>query len=969
MLKVSAVFSLKDTHRKKFLSIFLVRAFSLITLLAILISIHIWETTRHNLDLVMQEEQNHMELAENLFHQELERMSINLLTFTGTPSLQYFFANPSDQAARQSLNAGLSNYFQNRKDHDQTQVMDNNGRELIRVEKRDQQTAIIPIEELESKSKNVPFDEDLHLQVQGQTAIAPMDLARDQKGNIARPLHPILQLAAPIFDQHNHKVGVLQFTYQGQQFLDLLSKVTAHHHDSGALFNCTPQIVNQGGYWLLAPDKEDEWGFVHDPQRRFDRRFPEIWTAMLARGQGQIKTKDGLFTFTTLPLVSNEGSSRDTNDLHPANLTAKAQQDGTPFWLLISQVSPQELALLNADTMRFHLILFLVVLAGSLPLLWWITQLLRKEQEDKEQLQAEKKRTAHLNILLQTIIKIHRLIDQEKERQELVQSCCDILIASRGYASAWIFLLDQNGKIAINAESGLRHNLGLLKQQINLGNPPPCIRECRAQQNMVVIDTPIIFCNECPMADSYPRSGVMCASLEHDSHVYGYLNVSLPIDFIEDQEEKDRFSEIASDIGYALFNLEQQQKKLQAETSLHQSEVRLRSITDSAQDAILMMDSQGLISFWNPAAEAILGYRAEEALGRDLHTLLAPLRYHAAFHAALPEFVRTGHGNMIGKTLELAALHKDGREIPVALSLSSIFQNENWEAVGILRDITDRKLIEEQMLQSEKMSTIAGLAAGVAHEINTPLSAILQSIQVIRQSLDPELARNQEIAGHCGLDLAKAQDYFQKREINFFMDGIRESAIKSGKIIANLLQFSRPQKMESAPADLSVLLDKSVELAKNDYVLKKNHDILNIEISREYTPNLLPVSCVAMEIEQVFINLLKNAAQAMSDQPEPKPKPRIILRTRQQGEMIQVEIADNGPGMDEKTKRHIFDPFFTTKDIGVGAGLGLSVSYTIIVTKHGGQLTVHSELGQGTTFTINLPLNNERQQQEKSSAQ
>ncbi len=193
------------------------------------------------------------------------------------------------------------------------------------------------------------------------------------------------------------------------------------------------------------------------------------------------------------------------------------------------------------------------------------------------------------------------------------------------------------------------------------------------------------------------------------------------------------------------------------------------------------------------------------------------------------------------------------------------------------------------------------------------------------------------------------------------MDGIRESAIKSAKIINNLLQFSRPQKVEFAPADLAVLLDKSVELAKNDYVLKKNCDILNIEISREYTLNLPPVSCVAIEIEQVFINLLKNAAQAMNDQPEPKPKSRIILRTRQQGEMIRVEIADNGPGMDEKTKCHIFDPFFTTKDIGVGTGLGLSVSWTIIVTKHGGQLTVHSEPGQGTTFIIELPLNHEKQ--------
>ena len=194
------------------------------------------------------------------------------------------------------------------------------------------------------------------------------------------------------------------------------------------------------------------------------------------------------------------------------------------------------------------------------------------------------------------------------------------------------------------------------------------------------------------------------------------------------------------------------------------------------------------------------------------------------------------------------------------------------------------------------------------------------------------------------------------------MDGIRESAIKSGKIISNLLQFSRPKKLEFAAEDITLLLDKAVELAKNDYNLKKDCDILNIEIIREYALDLPLLFCVAQEIEQVFINLLKNAAQAMSNRPEPKQKSRITLRTRQLGEMVRVEIADNGPGIDEETKRRIFDPFFTTKDIGVGTGLGLSVSYTIIVTKHEGQLTVQSVPGQGTTFAVDLPFNHTMQQ-------
>lgn len=949
----------KDIQWRKILPIFLPLAFSLITCLGIFLSIQVRKNIQHNIDLVMHEQQMHMSLVKTLLHQELERLSIDLLTFSGTPVILHFFTNPQDPDFRKSVNTGLSNYVKNREDYDQAQIFDNKGRELVRVEKRDKETAIIPLQELGTKTPDTYLNQALHLQFRGQTPLSPMELARDKEGEIIRPFHPIFHLATPIVNHQNKKVGVFLFTYKAQQCIDLFSQATSHLNDLDEPSHNNLQMLNHEGGWLLAPDKEDEWGFISDPQRRFDRRFPKIWKTILEQGQGQVMTADGLLTFATIPLLLDKESSKENPGAHPAALRTEENQDAAPFWILINQISAKELDSLKAPTRRFHLILFLIILMGTLPLLLWIALLLGKKQRDQTQLQAQEQRLTHLNLLLQTIIKLHRLIDQTKEQQELIQACCEILVTSRGYTSAWIILLDKNGTIELSAHSGLLLNFDQLKQQINLGKLPPCILECNAQQGIVVIDTPAVFCAECPTAKSYPQTGVMCASLEHDSSVFGYLNVLLPLDFIKDQEEKDRFREIAMNIGFGLFNLKQQERKRQAERSLRQSEERLRGITDSAQDAILMMDNQGAISYWNPAAETILGYRAEEALGKNLHTLLAPLRYHAAHQKALPEFLHSGHGNAIGKTVDLSALHKDGRVIPVTLSLSAVLQDGNWHAVGVLRDMTEHKLMEEQMLQSEKMTIIAGLAAGVSHEINTPLSAILQSIQVIRQSLSPDLARNQEIAGHCGLDLTKVQTYFEKREINFFMDGIKDSAIKSGKIISNLLQFSRPQKMETAPADLELLLDKSVELAKNDYNLRKQYDILNVEIIREYTPNLPQISCVAIEIEQVFINLLKNAAQAMGDQPEPKPKGQLILRALRHNEMIRIEIADNGPGMNEETRLHIFDPFFTTKDIGVGTGLGLSVSYTIIVTKHGGQLTVQSTPGQGTTFTIDLPLDKE----------
>ncbi len=877
--RLPAPSNLKASQWRKFMATFLAFVFSLASCLGILLYLHAKETTDHNLELILHEQQMHISMAKTLLHRELHNLSANFLAFTSSPSILHIIVNQDDQIRWQRFNESLSNFIQKGEGYIQGQVFDNNGRELVRVEKRDNQATIIPLQELESKAAD-DFLDGLQLQGRGQATISPITLARDKKGELTRPFRPIFRMVAPIFDQYNQKIGTLLFAFQGQPLLDLFSKAMVHPHNPDEHYtNNNPQILNHEGYWLLAPDKKDEWGFVRDPQRRFDRRFPEIWKTMREQGQGQIKTADGLFTFVTLPLVADKGSVRESGSAQPAALSKEVQQEASPFLILFNQVFPEELARLNSQTQRTHLILFLIVILASLPLFLWLTMLLRNNRENKKKLQiqeqrfrllyekaplpymsldqsghvlninqtwiallghtrnevigrwfgdfvepqslahflgsfplftekgemesyevelvrkdgstfqasfncehtpgdqepfsqthciftditelrAEQQRTEHLNILLQTFIEIHRLMDQEREKQRLVQKCCEILVESRGYSSTWIILLDKDGKIELRAESGLLHNLDQLERQINLGKLPPCILECRERQGIAVIDTPLLFCDECPTAGNYPRKGILCAPLTYNSSVYGYLHVSLPHNFIQDQEEKNLFGEIAKDISYALFNLNQQQEKIEAETSLHLNEERLRGITDSAQDAILMMDPQGVISFWNPASERIFGYRAEEALGKDLHTLLAPSRYHAAHQAAFPEFLRSGHGNAVGKTIELQALRKDGREIPVTLSLSAIFQDGSWQAVGILRDMTDRKLMEEQMLQSEKMSTIAGLAAGVAHEINTPLSAILQSIQVIRQSLDPELARNQEIADHCGLDLAKVQDYF-----------------------------------------------------------------------------------------------------------------------------------------------------------------------------------------------------------------
>ncbi|MCP4753077.1 MAG: hypothetical protein GY866_19490 [Proteobacteria bacterium] len=157
-----------------------------------------------------------------------------------------------------------------------------------------------------------------------------------------------------------------------------------------------------------------------------------------------------------------------------------------------------------------------------------------------------------------------------------------------------------------------------------------------------------------------------------------------------------------------------------------------------------------------------------------------------------------------------------------------------------------------------------------------------------------------------------------------------------------------------APTNLAELLNRTVELANNDYDLKKKYDLRHIEIAREYNTNQGPVQCTSTEIEQVLLNLLKNASQAMVDQDRAEP-PRIVLRTKRDGNMARIEVEDNGPGMDTETRRKPFEPFFTTKPVGVGTGLGLSVSYLIVTGNHKGTMEMESEPCQGTTFVIRLP--------------
>ncbi len=374
----------------------------------------------------------------------------------------------------------------------------------------------------------------------------------------------------------------------------------------------------------------------------------------------------------------------------------------------------------------------------------------------------------------------------------------------------------------------------------------------------------------------------------------------------------------------------------------------LANIIDSMPSVLVGVDPEGRVTNWNREAQLASGVAAQDALGRPLDAVLPHL-------AGQMEKIATAIRERSVVRSEKVRLPRNGEARVADIMIYPLTTNGVEGAVIRVDDVTDRVRIEEMMIQSEKMASVGGLAAGAAHEINNPLGVILQGVQNIDRRTSLELPQNAAAAAECGTSLEAIRAYLEKRDIRTMLDSIRTAGERAARIVANMLQFSRRGPLELTPACLPELIDRALDLAASDYDIRKRYDFRRIEIVREYAPDLPAVPCSAPEIEQVLLNLLKNAAQALAGAERPEP-PRIVVRTRREGAYARIEVEDNGPGMSEKVRRRVFEPFFTTKEAGVGTGLGLSVSYMIVTSNHKGTISAESEPGRGARFIVRLPL-------------
>ena len=349
--------------------------------------------------------------------------------------------------------------------------------------------------------------------------------------------------------------------------------------------------------------------------------------------------------------------------------------------------------------------------------------------------------------------------------------------------------------------------------------------------------------------------------------------------------------------------------------------LRFSNVVHYTVNPIQITDAQGRMVYVNPAFEKATGYSREELIGANPNKLSSG-KYAKEFWKQIWEQINAGKV----WTGEVENRRKGGEALFTQLLISPIIDGEGT-VVGFLgthRDITEQKLLEQQLMHSQKMESIGTLAAGIAHEVGNPLASISSIVQVLLRTLADDFAKEK-------LVLVQSQVH------------------RITKIIRDLVDFSRPSNYLIQPTDLIRTLSDAVEIVKMG---KKAKDVTFVTHIRRQIP---PLGLVPDQISQVFINILLNAVDALQGK-----HGTITVEVGRDTENVRVTIADDGCGIRPENMPKIFEPFFTTKRVGEGTGLGLWVSYGIVKSFRG-ELTVASTLGQGTSFSMTLPLDEKGQ--------
>jgi PAS domain S-box-containing protein len=396
-------------------------------------------------------------------------------------------------------------------------------------------------------------------------------------------------------------------------------------------------------------------------------------------------------------------------------------------------------------------------------------------------------------------------------------------------------------------------------------------------------------------------------------------------------------------------------------------------ILNSTAEAICGVDLEGNITFVNAAMTRTLGCEATSLLGKPLHETLRHSQTDGTLYslAACPlcSAIRTGRSY---HAKDASFWKKDGTNFPVEYTTTPIVENgKKIGTVVTFRDITAENLLQSQLMQAHKLEAIGQLAAGIAHEINTPIQYVGDNTRFLQEAFENlcrVAARESAVsspsgaATESGTPRALAGPASEDAELEYLVHEVPiaieqslEGIERVTKIVRAMKEFSHPGNGRKVAIDLRQAIENTITIARNEW--KYVADVVT-----EFDGSIPLLTCLPGELNQALLNILVNAAHAIGEATAngAKGKGKIIVSTRRDGDWVEIRIRDTGNGIPERFRRKVFEPFFTTKPVGKGTGQGLTVAYAVVVEQHGGTIDFETEEGRGTTFIIRLPLVPER---------
>ncbi len=441
--------------------------------------------------------------------------------------------------------------------------------------------------------------------------------------------------------------------------------------------------------------------------------------------------------------------------------------------------------------------------------------------------------------------------------------------------------------------------------------------------------------------------------LKHHQDLIDSQNEELERQNIQLEEARNELEQRVKD---RTADLEEANKRLQleieerahTEVELKESEEKFRSISACANDAIIMVDDEGEILYWNNAAEILFKYTKEDAIGKALHDLIIPVNIRENYSKSYKDFLKTGRESYIGKMAELMAVKKDNTELPIERSVSRVMIKDKWNAIEMIRDVSSRKKLEERLKRAEKMEALGLLAGGVAHDINNILTPISGYPDLILMDLPENSPLRDDVID------------------------IKRSGEKAAAVVQDLLALARRGHSVLKVVNLNDIIN---EYVKSPEYMALAKTFRNIEFEFSLETDLMNIKSSHIRLSKVVMNLILNASEAMpsggkvniSTKNQYIDRPISGYDEVEEGDYAVLAVSDNGIGIPSEDLKRIFEPFYTKKEMGrSGTGLGLAVVWGIVKDCKG-YIEVKSAKDEYTSFYLYFPVSRDEFLEEKSS--